>query len=230
MIDLASELLSETGQQLEYHEREIARLQLLRESLEAFIDQPEQDSLPAGPAGGVGSPAPASSEAVRSGAASAPAPAAVPSPPGDGSPAIQQPGSARANGNGAARPVGTPTPALVTCPECEAQVKRQGIGSHRRAAHGVLGRAVRPASPVMSTCPDCQAEVKTVGLGTHRRQKHGRGRPTTLVKPSEASPQPLGADTDRRVIDELCPKGCGQRFTWEPRLLSHASSCSGRPS
>lgn len=218
MIDLASELLSETGQQLEYHEREIARLQLLRESLEAFIEQPEQDGAravaPAAPR--QGTPAPA------------PAPAAVPLPPGDGSPAIQQPGSARANGNGAARPVGTPTPALVTCPECQAEVKRQGIGSHRRAAHGVLGRAVHPASPVMSTCPECQVEVKTVGLGTHRRQKHGRGRATTLVKPPEASPQPLGADTDRRVIDELCPKGCGQRFTWEPRLLSHAGSCTGK--
>lgn len=126
MIDLASELLNETGNQIEHHEAEIARLQQLRASLEAFIDQPDQVSLAAGPAASVGSPAPVAAGAVRSGAASAThAPAAVPLPPGDGSPATRQ-----RRRSTAGRSV-DPTTGWVRCPECGERVRAQGLGVHR---------------------------------------------------------------------------------------------------
>ena len=125
IADLAATLLTRTEVEITSHEAELERLRQLRASLLAFIDQPEQESLPAGPARGVGSPAPASSEAGRSGAASAPAPAAVPSPPGGGSPAIPQPKRSTAG-----RAVDA-TKGWVRCPECGERVRAQGLGAHR---------------------------------------------------------------------------------------------------
>jgi hypothetical protein len=126
VIELASELLTETGTQIEHHEAEIARLQQLRASLLAFIDQPDQDSLAAGPAVSVGSPAPVAAGAVRSGAASAThAPAALSLPPGERSPATQQPKRSTAG-----RSVDA-TKGWVECPECRERVRAQGLGVHR---------------------------------------------------------------------------------------------------
>lgn len=116
----------------------------VRDSLTTFVEQPGQESA-VSPAG---SPAPAS-----------------------------QPGSARASGAGAARPVGTPTPApaprtppRVSCPDCDAEVRPGGLGTHRRLKHG------HRAAPKVTEhpCPDCDDVLPTSrGLSIHRRRMHG---------------------------------------------------------
>lgn len=212
MIDLAAELLNETGQQVEYHEREIARLQQLRASLEAFIEQPEQESLTAAPAASVGSPAPAPSEAVRSGAASDPAPAAVPSPPGGGSPAIQQPVAAdSAQRSGAdpgmdavsrsvPPPASTRKPPRVSCPDCDAEVRPGGLGAHRRIKHG---HRAAPKSTAHQ-CPECSDTLPTSrGLSIHRRFKHDvRGRD---ARSAVKAVQPMVVDEALRPDPAIFP-------------------------
>ena len=182
---------------------EIERLSALRAALEAFLAQPPG-------VGGVGAAPVAAGEAVELG---------LPPPPIDSAPA-------RAETEAAASPLGgepPPTTASGQCPECGAQVKPQGLGTHRRVRHGVTGRNGHAPAPATTRCPECQKEVKTGGLGTHRRQAHGRGRRTTLVHPSTL---PTAA-ADPRQIDELCPRGCGRRFRWEPSLHNHLASCDG---
>lgn len=90
------------------------------------------------------------------------------------------------------------------------------------------------------TCPECGTPAKSAGgLGVHRARRHGvagAARAPIHVAPSpQEEPIPerpvvraLGADVDRRNIDEECPRGCGRRFRWEPSLLSHVRSCKGK--
>lgn len=133
MIDDARALHHATVAQIDHHEAEIARLRLLADALEAFIDQP-----PAGSNGQSG--------------ASVSAPVSGPDDP----PAVQQPGSARSTRKRASDgPVGTPTPAsnngaaarhakLIAagpypCPTCEREFSRpQGLGRHRPNCTGPL--------------------------------------------------------------------------------------------
>lgn len=78
--------------------------------------------------------------------------------------------------------------------------------------------------PELATCPTCEKQVSRRGLGVHRAKSHGY----RAGDDAKAEPQSLGADVDRRNIDEECPKGCGRRFRWEPSLLRHAGSCDGK--
>ena len=129
---------------------------------------------------------------------SATVPAAVSPPPGDGSPA---------------------TSLTVVCPECQEQLKPQGIGTHRRIKHGVTGRAASEPARLMSACPECGKEVKTVGMGTHRRQAHGRGRQTVLVKPEVVHARE----------SFLCGNNCGRSFPTKDRLNLHETSGTCQP-
>lgn len=94
--------------------------------------------------------------------------------------------------------------------------------------------ALRPIEAAASIddsveCPECHRSVKPRGLGIHRAKVHaGALLPVGAEVTAEAPrAQPLGADVDRRNIDELCPRGCGRRFRWEPSLLSHIAGCKG---
>ena len=225
MIEQARALRDEVRANAEGHEIEAARLWAFLSELDAFIDAPStaagdpasdraDEEMPV--AGGLvdGPARPATASSI-------PAPAAVSSPPGDGSPAIHSPGSARSTREGTpARSVGTPTPAS----QPPARRERQS------------GKPVQPSPAALSDgqilCPECSEPVTPRGLGVHRSRSkaHAAAIDAKARTVAGAAPQPLGADTDRRVIDDLCPKGCGQRFTWEPRLLSHAGSCDGKRS
>lgn len=154
-------------------------------------------------------------------------PGQVPDPTGTGpegspAPAPEQPGSARsgqrerrrhgrrapassaAPSTSSSGSVGTPAPAPLQCPDCDHQpfAKPQGLGRHRSAFHPEAWSPARQEAP------------------------------TSPVSPGPAPVRPLGADVaraDRREIDELCTRGCGRRFRWEPSFLSHIRTCDGRP-
>jgi hypothetical protein len=81
---------------------------------------------------------------VVAASAPAPAPAAVPSPPGEGSPAIHQPEQGKPRPR-LERP--SPAPTLVDCPDCDTQVKSQGLGTHRRLKHNRVVPTVLPKNP-----------------------------------------------------------------------------------
>ena len=175
IIELAGDLLSRTEQEITNHEAELEQLRQLRASLSAFIEQPGQVRSAPAPEG---SPAPASSEAVRSGAASDPAPAAVPLPPGDGSPAIQPPGRGRGGG----------------------ETQQRGGRPARRAAPSTSAPAA-PVSlphgiPPRVNCPDCDAKVRPGGLGPHRRFRHGH---RAEKNPRSAAPLDLPPRLDQAV-------------------------------
>jgi len=74
-------------------------------------------------------------------------------------------------------------------------------------------------------CPECTEEVSARGLGVHRAKS--KRHAAALTAAPQPLAQPLGADVDRRNIDEDCPRGCGRRFRWEPSLLSHIRTCKG---
>lgn len=110
-----------------------------------------------------------------------------------------------------------------------------GQGSRRRASTSLSG-STAPAPDEVIACPDCGEQVKRRGLGVHRAKSKRHAAALAAGAgavdpdpPATPRPQPLGADVarDRREIDELCPRGCGQRFRWEPRLLSHIGGCKG---
>ena len=129
--------------------------------------QPAQGARRVGPVR-VGSPAPASRpRPVRSGAAAADRGS---SPAGEGTsagtrrparkPAKQRPAASLPHGN----------PPRVTCPDCEAEVRPGGLGTHRRIKHG---HRAEP-KPSIHQCPECSEALPTSrGLAIHRRFKHG---------------------------------------------------------
>jgi endogenous inhibitor of DNA gyrase (YacG/DUF329 family) len=148
----------------------------LQDGLVAVTDQPEQGLGPA----------------------QAHAPAAIPSPPGDGSPATHQPGSARvgqrerrqrgrrapatmaAPSTSSSDPVGTPAPASYTCSCGRSFSRPQGLGRHRRWE----GHDLAEVQAAMVDCPDCGEQVRANGLGSHQR-KHKPGY-TPAVQPTPA--------------------------------------------
>ena len=166
---------------------------------------------------------------------------------------IEQPGQAEASGEAPAG-VGSPVPASTPaagqgvpptspppatsngCPECSADIKPQGLGTHRRLKHGVVPTPAA-AAPELRECPECGDEVKAIGLGTHRRLKHGRR--TTHAPPSPAwSPAPVPATPPATGSKAtwLCPR-CPQRFRSDEERQAHydatghgsAAPLPGRP-
>lgn len=134
-------------------------------------------------------------------------PGQVPDPTGTGpegspAPAPEQPGSARSG---------------------QRERRRHG----RRAAASPAAGTPAPAS-LHVECPECGEPVRARGLGVHRAKSKRHAEALA----GATTPRPLGADVaraDRREIDELCTKGCGRRFRWEPSFLSHIRACDGRP-
>lgn len=146
MLDRARVFASEVDAYLEHLNEEVRRWTLLREGLDSLIS-----------AGAAVPTVPAT------------APAVVPLPPGDDSPAIDAPEQ------GARRPtpvrVGSPAPVSrsttgravhptegwVECPECGERVRAQGLGAHRsrskRHAAVIAGEPRTPITVVRQTTP-----------------------------------------------------------------------------
>lgn len=114
-------------------------------------------------------------------------------------------------------PVGTPTPASHAC-TCERTfTSAHALRIHRARSHG---------EP--SERPDNTASRAARRQARDDQAARAAAAEAALLRQEQsAAPRPLGADIDRRNIDELCPRGCGQRFRWEPSLLSHIRSCKG---
>lgn len=115
--------------------------------------------------------------------------------------------------------------------------RRAKAGADHVVAATRAGSADRESAPTADgstriNCPECDEEVSARGLGVHRAKskRHREALAAAAVTPSPSKPQPLGADvahSDRRDIDEPCPRGCGRQFRWEPTLLSHIGTCKG---
>lgn len=98
----------------------------------------------------------------------------------------------------------------------------------QRRGHGSSDRESAPTAEGSTriACPDCGEEVTPRGIGVHRAKS--KRHAAAIAGQAAPRSQPLGADLDRRNIDEECPRGCGRRFRWEPTLLSHIPVCQGR--
>lgn len=111
--------------------------------------------------------------------------------------------------------------------------KKRSTGGRTEQPAAGQGPPDPSPSPAILLC-GCGFIAKTPnGLGVHKARSHRK--PMAEAALTEAAEAPtvlktLGAHVDRRIIDEECPKGCGQRFTWEPRLYSHVGSCTGKRS
>lgn len=140
---------------------------------------------------------------------------------GDGAaPAAQgEPGAARDS-------VGSPTSQPAAR---QGRTRSSSSSAPRSAAASSPPGGGSPATPLLVKCPECGEEVRSRGLGVHRAKSKRHAE--AIAGKATGKPQPLGADVvrDRREIDEVCPRGCGRRFRWEPSLLSHARSCDGTP-
>lgn len=120
-------------------------------------------------------------------------------------------------------------------PNLERQGERIAAGEPRlgsttrsqRRGHRSTDRESAPAAEGSTriNCPVCDEEVSARGLGVHRAKS--KRHAAALAAATQPPAQPLGADVDRRNIDEECPRGCGRQFRWEPTLLSHIGTCKG---
>ena len=240
MIRLAQELLAETGMQIDHHEAEIARLQLLRESLEAFIDQPtatvgEVAPATAGEAAGTRTAASPIHSAAGGDAPATAEPEAAASPPGDEPPATQRPTA----GQGAppTSPPSAPRPQLlVECPDCGTQVKQQGLGTHRRWAHGHAAPSKRERADEKGTflCPKGCGRPFDYLQNAQRHAKDCDGAPITAVIADEAGqpagawqPQPEGSVASRQIVGSkerwLCNR-CSAPFNTEESRDRHQAT------
>ncbi len=210
--DGARRVAAQVDELLEQVVDEFGRLQTLREALETFIEQPGQQlgSEPAQASQGALADrgVPAANAAVNQPRTRLPSPTTPPKEQGTGG-AIEQPGS----------------------PARSAANERSRDGRRAAAASAVVPPAVSSsgsvgtsATPVSHVCPEAGCDFtssSTIGLGVHRTRKHPDA-PVSLIHGNTDTP-------DRREINELCPKGCGRRFMWEPAMLSHVGSCKGKP-
>ena len=118
---LRDQVLAEIG----LHEEELARLQLLRTSLDAFIEQPAVDGAVQHDSGQV---------LGRGGTSrSAPPPASQAGAVRNGSRTSAH--QAEERGFDSRPPLQHTTDATTPCPDCGKRVKPQGLGTHRRQAH-----------------------------------------------------------------------------------------------
>lgn len=118
-------------------------------------------------------------------------------------------------------------------------VREQGAGGAKRRT---AAPSVIPPAPTTLACDQCDRSfTKANALAIHRGRAHkagavrgtdaGPSRPESAGStpaPRSTALTPLGADVDKREIDETCPRGCGRIFRWEPSLMSHIRSCDGK--
>ena len=196
------------------------RLEVMRESLEAFIDQPGSDRV--------------ATEDTTSTSATPAAGQGLPSP----SPAIQTPDPEVRHSSGPATartasspPGGSSAPApRVACPQCGDKVKAQGLGSHQRKHKAGYQPYERPSRALERgedgrlQCPDCPARMLPQGMGPHRRARHGAtGGRSHRAKPAEAwTPKPETEVTppSNGKASWLCGR-CPGKFSSEAKRQEH---------